>query len=197
MIQRVLHKTVLLSFACVTLFGADTTLQRVDTMVEDIISMRKSYEREITIEQEKNLSLKKELQAALEKNKSLKNQISSLKNQINREKKEYIRKDLCLDSYKDSDNIFPKLKTSIQKSQLKKITYFKAAPFRLKNDAKIYDNFENPNYLMTWEAGRSFTSNQKSDKWIKITGYFVDRVWQPAKESLWVHQEDVIKRESK
>jgi hypothetical protein len=29
---------------------------------------------------------------------------------------------------------------------------------------------------------------------VKITGYFVDRVWQPAEEEMWVKESDVIRR---
>jgi regulator of replication initiation timing len=89
------------------------------------------------------------------------------------------------------------LKNQRESKKITTIVTFKASPFRLKNEAIIYDNFENPKPLMRWEAGRSFTSNQRTQGWIKITGYFKNKVWQAAAQELWVRESDVIKRESK
>jgi hypothetical protein len=89
------------------------------------------------------------------------------------------------------------LKNQRESKKITTIVTFKASPFRLKNEAIIYDNFENPKPLMRWEAGRSFTSNQRTQGWIKITGYFKNKVWKAAARELWVRESDVIKRESK
>jgi len=170
------------------LCAAQSAVEKADAMVKEITMMREHYEHALNQEKQKNKMLQEKLDMALEAVESLRNQIKS---EIKSQK-------VCKKAPLNEENSFPKLKTEQKSStEQKSIVVFKAAPFRLKNEAKIYDNFENPNYITTWEAGRSFTSNQKTDGWIKITGYFVNRVWQPASRDLWVKEEDVIKRESK
>ena len=66
--------------------------------------------------------------------------------------------------------------------------YFEASPFRLKADADIYDA-PGGNIVAHWEERTSFTSNQKRNGWIRITGYFVEKKWRPSgEESLWVEE---------
>lgn len=71
----------------------------------------------------------------------------------------------------------------------------KSAPsaFRMATNAPVY-NAPGGSIVDTWEARRSFTSGTVSNGWIKITGYFVNRVWQRADEELWVKESDVIRR---
>ena len=117
--------------------------------------------------------------------KALKMQNSALKKTL--KEKENIIENL-------ENKIYSLKKDDIQKE---KLLFFKPSAFRLKNDANIYDSFENPKKIALWEAGRSFTSNQGTEHWIKITGYFHNRLWQAAKEPLWIHKSDVIKRDNK
>jgi len=74
-------------------------------------------------------------------------------------------------------------------------TLKRAAPsaYRMATIASIY-NAPNGTKVDMWEAGRSFTSGTSSGGWIKITGYFVNRVWQSADEEYWVKESDVIRR---
>ncbi|HEX5711077.1 MAG TPA: hypothetical protein VFX68_06990 [Sulfuricurvum sp.] len=65
--------------------------------------------------------------------------------------------------------------------------------YRMASDAPIY-NAINGEKIDTWESGRSFTSGTSSVGWVKITGYFVNRVWQKADADLWVKESDVIRR---
>lgn len=65
--------------------------------------------------------------------------------------------------------------------------------YRMATDAPIY-NAPGGSQVETWEARRSFTSGTASNGWVKITGYFVNRVWQRADRDLWVKESDVIKR---
>ena len=65
--------------------------------------------------------------------------------------------------------------------------------YRMATIASIY-NTPNGTKIDMWESGRSFTSGTSSNGWVKITGYFVDRVWQSADEDYWVKESDVIKR---
>lgn len=70
----------------------------------------------------------------------------------------------------------------------------KARTFRMNKVAPIYDA-PNGHTVETWEERRSFTSLQEREGWIRITGYFVDRVWQSARDRyLWVKAEDATQR---
>ncbi|MBV5322118.1 MAG: hypothetical protein JZU62_10535 [Sulfuricurvum sp.] len=71
----------------------------------------------------------------------------------------------------------------------------KSAPsaYRMATNAPVY-NAPSGRVVDTWEARRSFTSGTANNGWIKITGYFVNRVWQRADEELWVKESDVIRR---
>lgn len=71
----------------------------------------------------------------------------------------------------------------------------KSAPsaYRMATDAPVY-SAPGGSVVETWEARRSFTSGTASNGWVKITGYFVNRVWQRADRDLWVKESDVIKR---
>ncbi len=70
-----------------------------------------------------------------------------------------------------------------------------AAAYRMAVDAPVY-NAPSGSIVDTWEARRSFTAALPSGGWIRITGYFVNRVWQPTRddEYLWVRERDVIRR---
>lgn len=65
--------------------------------------------------------------------------------------------------------------------------------YRMAINATVY-SAPNGAKVDTWESGRSFTSGTSSEGWVKITGYFVNRVWQSADEELWVKEGDVIRR---
>ncbi len=70
-----------------------------------------------------------------------------------------------------------------------------ASAYRMASDAPIY-NAPGGAIVDTWEARRSFTAGEPSGGWVRITGYFVNRVWQPAREDerLWVRESDVMRR---
>jgi hypothetical protein len=65
--------------------------------------------------------------------------------------------------------------------------------YRFASNAGVYNGI-NGTKIDMWEQGRSFTSGTSSSGWVKITGYFVNRVWQPAEEEMWVKESDVIRR---
>ncbi len=73
-------------------------------------------------------------------------------------------------------------------------TTTKPSAYRMAKDAPIY-SAPNGSVVDSWEERRSFTSGTSTTGWVKITGYFVDRVWQRADEELWVKESDVIKRD--
>jgi hypothetical protein len=67
--------------------------------------------------------------------------------------------------------------------------------YRMASDASIYIG-PNGKIVDTWEARRSFTGSSPSNGWVHITGYFVNRVFQPVgvDESLWVKENDTVRR---
>ncbi len=71
----------------------------------------------------------------------------------------------------------------------------KSSAYRMAANAPIY-NAPGGSHIDTWEARRSFTAGNPSGGWVHITGYFVNRVWQPTapEENLYVRESDVIRR---
>ena len=174
------------------------------------------YKYEIHDLEEKNKILKSELESINEKDFerekekkkiiSLENQVKKLENSVKTKEKENkilirknsILKQKCLkNQIKKDENQFPPL--ALQKKYIKKeqkpqnITYFKATAFRVNKNAPIYDAIDGK-VIDTWEEKTSFTSNQRSEQWVKITGYFVNKVWQAATHDMWVKSEDVFAR---
>lgn len=70
-----------------------------------------------------------------------------------------------------------------------------SSAYRISGNAPIY-NAPGGSQVDTWEDRRSFTAGNPSGGWVHITGYFVNRVWQPtsAGENLYVRESDVIRR---
>ncbi len=97
---------------------------------------------------------------------------------------------------KESD--FPKLTMQPQYEALEEerasTIWTEAKTYRVHKDADIYEAPEGKS-IDRWKAMTSFTSMQKEGKWIRITGYFVDKKWHSARDvSLWIRQSDVIER---
>ena len=163
---------------------ASQEIQRIDSMVHDIEQLRQNYEKRITELQEQNSIYEKKIS-------SLENQIDILKNSKKSNKKiekikVVVEKEVCKD-----ENKFPNLKLKHQKEHL---IHFEASAFRFKDDAPIYADLNSNVIVDKWEKGTSFTSNLKSEKRIKITGYFVDKTWKKAEKNMWVDLDDVVKR---
>jgi hypothetical protein len=87
-----------------------------------------------------------------------------------------------------NENKFPNLTMKAKSNQTQ------AASYRLNKNAKIYDGV-NGNVLEKWEEKTSFTSNFKSGDWIKVTGYFVNQIWQRSSRELWIKAQDANQRE--
>jgi len=167
-------------------------IQRIDSIVEDISKLRDSYDKSqdelqrcrysLKDEQEKNVLLLKEIDGDTKSTptdvKIYQNEIETLKIKIAELQKRL------------ETNKFPKL---VMKDENSKLITFKAATFKLNKDADIYDSVDGLK-IDRWEDKTTFTSNQKKAGYIKITGYFVDRVWQPSDKELWIKESDVIKK---
>jgi len=147
---------------------------------------------------------KKEAKIKENKIKTLKNQLTLLEKNNKSEPKVVIKevvKEVVKDKYiypKD-DNVFP---TLMPKNPNNKREDFKEkevaqetrpTTYRLKNDSKIYSKLDGDE-IYIWEKDKSFTSNIKTQNYVKITGYFVDRKWQKAEEELWINKVDIFER---
>jgi diacylglycerol kinase family enzyme len=199
-----------LIYLCLILFislQADE-IERIESIVNDIAKLRVQY---------KNCQLKNKKLTS--ENEEYKNTIKYLKNKIKTQEKQLNTKEKSskkqIDSYcpkvktkekvikkliykkEKEENKFPKLrmkqKRSSQIVSKEKIEYKKARTFRLNKDADIFNSIDG-NPVFKWEKKRSFTSNIRTEKWIKITGYFKNKVWQKSQRELWVIADDATQR---
>ena len=109
------------------------------------------------------------------------------------------------DFHCDKANKFPKLKLKKKyekevvnvskklKNNTQKIKKVKASTYRVLFDTNVYDAIDG-RVLQRWEKNRSFTSDIKSENWVKVTGYFVNRVWKKAENDIWLQASDVKAR---
>lgn len=152
------------------------------------------YEKLYNEQKHKNVILKAQLEYSNDlqtSNKNLTNKIEELEKLVKKQK------NLLKTKSNNKKNTFSTLvmKEKYQKkySETQKIIRFKATSFYLNEDSNIYNSI-NGNKIFTWNAGRSFTSNKKTKKWIKITGYFVNKRWQRAKQKMWIKLQKVSKK---
>lgn len=161
-------------------------------------------------EKQKNAVLLEELNSLKKEDNSidtLKNQIKEYENTIKSKNKEIkLLKDKrvvqkcnpkIITKKLENSNKFPKLvmkkEFQYEKVSEETIETFKASAFRLKEDTSIYDSI-NGKVIEEWEKETSFTSNQKTLNWVKITGYFIDKRWKKAQRELWVQIEKTLQR---
>ena len=138
-------------------------------------------------------NLKNKIKAYKKLLKTKENEIKNLKNEFNKKK----CKSNTIIKKSDNSNKFPKL---ILKDKYKQVSankeemqHFKARAFRFKVDANIYDSIDGK-VIGRWEKETSFTSNQRTNSWVRITGYFIDRKWLKAKKTIWVKSINVFQR---
>jgi len=162
-------------------------IQRVESMLSDISKLENKQD---FTQKEKNY---------INKINNLENQLKITKNRVKTKeiKKVKIKENniTCLTNQKlEEKNPFPKLKMKKEYQDTKSdITFFKASSFKLIKEAKIYDGVE-ANIVATWEDKTSFTSNQRDNQWIKITGYFVDKQWKPTEKEMWIKSVNVVNK---
>jgi len=179
-------------------------IERIESLVTDIQKLRMSYDntqeklalanRLLEDEKQKNIILLSELENKENIINSLENKLKNLKNSdkqnnINSKKYKKVKeKDiLCVENPDNNENVFPQLQMR------KSVVDTSAQTYRLNKDADVYDCIEG-SVVQTWEQRTSFTSNYKEGDWIKVTGFFVDKVWQKAQQELWLHSNDADKR---
>ena len=200
--------------------GADE-LTRIESIVKDITKLKtayadlelenKKYKSVLEATQNENDILRSDIKLYSNyeaKENSYKKKIQDLKLEL-KKVTTHLKNSKCSE-IKPSNSKFPKLamKKKYQKKQevkvkkevlVREITddgevlYFEASSFRVNKDAKIFDGIYGIE-IDVWEKSTSFTSNQRTSKWIKITGYFIDKVWHSATKEMWVKATDADKR---
>ena len=183
---------LILIFVVINYLNADE-IQRIESIVKDISELRAEYtasQKELLIEKNKNKSLNKEIHSLKLKLKHNKAQTKT-KNVLKCVPEKIIVTKVVTKTIVE-DNKFPKLQMKSDEN----IETFKASTFRLKNEALVYDAIAG-NEIYNWVAKTSFTSNQQTKKWIKVTGYFTKKVWAKAVEEMWIEKENIIKKDKK
>lgn len=199
----------LLVIALLFIYVNADEMQRIESIVSDIKKLRQKYEKsqealelalvQLKDERDKNDILLRELETR-------ENELKNLKKQINNSKKtdkpnnnsKLISKEIKTVYLKNKikkKNVFPKLQMRKEEQTLVKADT-KAMTYRLNKNAEIYASLDGQ-IVENWEERTSFTSNYKLGSWIKITGYFVDKVWRKSSTELWVREEDTLQREVK
>jgi len=199
-------KIVWSMFVLISLLHSSTEIEIVEEAVDNITKLKNDYK--ICQEDLKNRFVKtdyKELEKykillKKEKAKNVKmlkdmewftQTIEKLENDLNKNKKELAD----IKAYKNIKT--SKLKQIAAKSIIQHIVLTKPATFHLISDANIYKKLHNKINgvkIYRWTKNRTFTSNIRSENWIKITGYFVGRKWKKAKNSIWIQASKVVKR---
>ena len=155
-------------------------IQRIDSIVEDITKLRINYQKS-----------QEELNLCKNRVKTLENKLKIANNLLKTKEKKIVKVKVKEIKYlKNKENIFPKLKMRT------KIIRTNASAYRLNKNTSIYNDV-NGMKINEWEKGTSFTSNQKTDKFIKITGYFKNQQWVKAEKPLWIDINDAYKRDAK
>lgn len=205
-------KLILLLLLALSYSSADE-ITRIESIVKDINKLRSEYNN---VEEELGV-YKYDLRDEKEKNAILNKQITSLNNELKRvnkllkskEKENETSKNNLKSTSKnktilqkcvnnqiiEDDNPFPQLqmKKEFQRNTGESLTSFKASSFRVNKLADIFQSIDGKK-VDKWEKSRSFTSNLRSENWVKITGYFINKVWQPSAKELWIRSSDVTIR---
>lgn len=216
-------KLVFSLFLILSFLNADE-MQRLDSIVKDIESLRINYDLsqeqlkkcrvELSDEQQKSALLSKELtnssssdnrESKIEKKykakiNNLENQIKSLNNLVIVKEKELVK---LKNIYSKTSKTQTKVQCSLENktNMFPKLTMREEkekqegpATYRLTQDSVIYSDV-NGKEIDKWEKSTSFTSILRLGEWIKISGYFVERKWQKAQQQMWVKASHAFKRD--
>ena len=177
----------------VTAFLNADEIQRVEAIVKDITKLRVDYA--ICESQLETLDKEYESKIAMLENTILEQ--NKLLNKTTKERPAKLVKPMVAPKCEES-NAFPKLMmkekyAKVDEGESDKIETFKASAFRLNKTTSIYDG-RNGAKIDSWEQGLSFTSDRKTKEKIKITGYFVNKIWTKPSQEMWVDAQDASKR---
>lgn len=148
-----------------------------------------------------NIDLENRLKAkyekiVLEKENRIKYLENQIKNKHKTEKKPFNQFPKLVMKENEVEKTQEKLYRKEPRQNLNNIQEEETEPsaYRLKYESDIYESVDGV-VVDRWEEERSFTSNRKYKKWVKITGYFVDQKWRKAQKDLWVLEKNVVKRD--
>ncbi|MEA1956226.1 MAG: hypothetical protein U9N02_07005 [Campylobacterota bacterium] len=182
-------------FILISLLNGDE-IQRIEEIISDITKLRSDYKK--CQKDLKNRFVKTDYNE-LEKYKILLKKEKEKNNKLLAEHKKML---VDMKWYTDTiGSLEEKLKEKVVKSEIvnieknieSKTVFFKAGTFRLISSSNIYDKI-NGKKIDNWEKHRTFTSNIKSNDWIKITGYFINKKWHKAQNEKWIKLNKVIRR---
>ena len=168
-------------------------MSRIEAIVADITELRSQYnecKKELKPKTDNTLSRRiKELEKELKyKNNLLKAKDKTIKKLT--AKQDNFPKLMMKDAYQNN-KIEKKLVKEVSSSEI--LVRFKATSYHLKYDSIIYNAIDGK--MMTkWVATTSFTSSVKTQNWIKVTGYFVNKQWRSAKKDMWIEIKQVEKK---
>lgn len=167
---------------------------------EKLLKVKESTEKDLITKNKPTIKIKeKEKKTLVIKEKTVENLVLVNCEEPNPFPKLVMKKEFLKNDKKVKKIVIKKELSKIKKivepkrKEVEKLQRFKASAFRLNKNALIYDRV-NGEKLYEWEKGTSFTSSIKTQNWVKITGYFVDRVWMRSSKELWIKTTDVIKR---
>lgn len=164
-----------------------------NSILQEDLKLYSNYTKKESEYKKKISSLDLEIKKIKKELKVKEKEINTLKTKKSINK---IKENNCLNyqTHKE-ENTFPKLlmKEKYKTALHSQSEHFKAHAFRANKFAHIYDGV-NGKIVDTWEPMTSFTSNEKKDGWIKITGYFVQKTWRPATKELWIQSQDATIR---
>ncbi len=165
-------KLIVLSILLLSILQSDE-MQRIEAIVKDIEKLRANYE---------------ECKESLNSNKS-RYEVGKYKKLLKqeREKNSILRKKIRKLESLSTKKVVTKAK------KREEIEFFKACSFILNSDCDVY-NAPNGKKVDRWEKTTSFTSNQKTQNWIRITGYFKNKKWLRARKKMWVRYDGVNKK---
>lgn len=172
-------------------------LQKEFTKLEETNYKNKELKKQITL-----LENKIKLQESVLKTKD--NLINELNSKTTNLEKKLVKvqrsKSKVQVIYKKSietKNKFPKLMMKedsvVHLNTKEKIRSVQASSYRLIKDAKIYNKI-NGEIIDSWSMATSFTSNKRSQNWVQITGYFINKKWLPSPKSMWIKIDAVVQR---
>jgi hypothetical protein len=211
-------KTVFLIFVLLLSNLNADEITRIESIVNDITKLRINYEKsqeELSLcvvalkdEKDKNSILIQELNSDNSSDKkeinyrnrikNLENKIKELENSLKTKEAKVVENKeqdtICLNNQIKDNNIFPKLQMKKEFLEDERLESFQASSFRVNKKTIVYDAI-NGKKIAEWEENTSFTSNQKTKNWIKITGFFVEKVWQKATDEMWLQIEDTKQRD--
>jgi len=201
-VKKVLFSVFVLSSF---LYASSSEIGIMEAVVDDISKLKKDYKecqqdlnnRFVKTDYKELEKYKLLLKKEKEKNvKMLKDMewyaqiIETLETSLNQKKQEIEK----LKSYKKEKEVIKIVKSKkLTKKAPQKVKHIKPSNFRLKQDSFIY-NKPNGKKMFKWLKNRTFTTNIRTDDWVKITGYFVNRRWTKAQEDMWIEADRVLKR---